>query len=134
MVCAACCFRKYAILHSHYLALELFVNTFCGQREEQQQVADSTSLYLCVCSSPHFACRRHPKSVVLKFYTEKKTAAGAELHSPVATYYLINSRGIESWCGRDFPHLSRMALRPTQPPVHLVPSFVQGIKDAAARS
>jgi hypothetical protein len=27
---------------------------------------------------------------------------------------------IVSWWGRDFPHLSRLALRPIQPPIHWV--------------
>jgi len=35
----------------------------------------------------------------------------------IATAYGLDGPGIESWWGRDFPHLSRPALRPTQPPV-----------------
>ena len=35
----------------------------------------------------------------------------------IATAYGLDGPGIESRWGRDFPHLSRPALRPTQPPV-----------------
>jgi hypothetical protein len=35
----------------------------------------------------------------------------------IATVYGLDGFGIESRWWRDFPHLSRPALRPTQPPV-----------------
>ena len=35
----------------------------------------------------------------------------------IATGYGLDGPGIESWWERDFPHLSRPALGPTQPPV-----------------
>jgi len=34
--------------------------------------------------------------------------------------------GIESWWERDFPHLSRTALKSTQPPVKWVPGLSWG--------
>ena len=44
----------------------------------------------------------------------------------IATRYGLDSLGIESRWGRDFPHASRPALRSTQPPVQWVPGHSWG--------
>jgi len=44
----------------------------------------------------------------------------------IATAYGLDGPGIESWWGRDFPHQSRSALRPTQPPVQWVQVLSRG--------
>jgi hypothetical protein len=44
----------------------------------------------------------------------------------IATRYGLDGPGIESRWWRDFPHLSRPALGPTQPPVHWVPGLSWG--------
>ena len=44
----------------------------------------------------------------------------------IATRYGVDGPGIESWWGRDFPHPSRPALGPTQPPVQWLPGFSRG--------
>ena len=40
--------------------------------------------------------------------------------------YGLNGPGIESRWGRDFPHMSRQALRSTQPPAQWVPGLSWG--------
>jgi len=44
----------------------------------------------------------------------------------IATGYGLEGPGIELGWGRDFPHLSRPALGPIQPPVQWVPSLSRG--------
>jgi hypothetical protein len=44
----------------------------------------------------------------------------------VATGYGLDGPGIESRWGRDFPHLFRPVLRPTQTPVQWVPGLSRG--------
>jgi hypothetical protein len=44
----------------------------------------------------------------------------------IATDYGLEGPEIESRCGRDFPYLSRPALRPTRPPVQLVRGLSRG--------
>jgi hypothetical protein len=64
-----------------------------------------SSMYICPCTG----INEGPGSVV-----------------GIATAYGLDGPGIESRWGRDFPHLSNPALRPTQPPVQGVPSLSRG--------
>jgi hypothetical protein len=46
----------------------------------------------------------------------------------IATRYWPDGPGIESRCRRDFAHLSRRSLRPTQPPIQWVSGSFPGAK------
>jgi hypothetical protein len=61
---------------------------------------------------------KHYKS---QFPQGTKKAQGLGSVDGIATAYRLDGPGIESRWGRDFPHLSGLALRPTQPPVEWVP-------------
>ena len=50
----------------------------------------------------------------------------------IAIAYGLDGPGIESRWRRDFSHLSRPALRPTQPPVQWVPGLSRGKGAAGA--
>ena len=62
---------------------------------------------LCVYSEvgTRFLCRRVTKIV------SRDSSVG------IATRYGLGGLGIESRLGRDFPHLSRPTVRPTEPPI-----------------
>jgi len=48
----------------------------------------------------------------------------------MATRYRLDDPGIESWRGRNFPHLSRPGLVPTQPPAKWLLDLFTGRKAA----
>jgi hypothetical protein len=60
------------------------------------------------------------------FSEEKLETGGPGSVVSIATAYGLDGPGIESQWGRDFPHLSRLALKPTQPPVQWVPGLPWG--------
>ena len=55
-----------------------------------------------------------------------KTSMGQDSSVGTATHYRMDGPVIESRWGRDFPHPSRPALGPTQPPIQWVPGLSWG--------
>jgi hypothetical protein len=62
----------------------------------------------------------------INFHDSTNSLGGPGSVVGIATAYGLDGPGIESRWGRDFPHLSRPALRPNQPPVQWVPDLSRG--------
>jgi hypothetical protein len=60
------------------------------------------------------------------FRLNSLTSVGRDSLVGTATCYGLEGPGIESWCGRDFPHPFTPALWHTQPPIQWVPGLCRG--------
>ena len=54
------------------------------------------------------------------------SSEGRDISVSIAIRYELDSPGIESRLGRDFPYPSRPVLVPTQPPIQWVPGLSRG--------
>jgi len=69
---------------------------------------------------------KHQNKFNSVFYCTHPVLSGPGSVVGIATGYGLDDPGIESRWGRDFPHLSRPALGPKQPPVQGVPCLSRG--------
>jgi hypothetical protein len=67
-----------------------------------------------------------PERLLYNKYMVSFSGRGRDSSVLVATGYGLDGPGIESRWGRDFPHTSRSAPGPTQPPVQWVPGLSRG--------
>jgi len=99
--------------HNH---LRRCQNFFCDdQASSSLQVISLSFPFLTSLIRPHF----------IKMYI---TWRGSGCSVGIATGYGLDGPGIESLWERDFPHLSRPTLGPTQPPVQWVLHLSRGVK------
>jgi hypothetical protein len=70
--------------------------------------------YIISSGSPYKTFKTHHFYKFLHYTLVRYHGPGSVVG--IATGYGLDGPGIESWWGRNFPHLSRPALGPTQPP------------------
>jgi hypothetical protein len=80
------------------------------------------------CRRRQFLCKMRPIQLAFRLLISCTIflCYGPGSSVNIATGYRLDGLGIEFRWGRDFPHLSRPALGPTQPPIQWVPGLSRG--------
>ena len=106
-----------------YVRFKVLNNQLCVYFASYSQKRISTATLMWSVFSKHLSHRlyRHEDfPCTLCFRVGRDSSVG------IVTRYGLDSPGIESRWRRDFPHLSRPALGPTQPPIQWVPGLSRG--------
>ena len=85
-----------------------------GSVPKQVEPTDHTRVYIYIYTHTYTYTHTH---IYIHIYIYMYIYGGRESSVGIATRYGLDSPGIESRWGRDFPHPSRLALGPTQPPL-----------------
>jgi hypothetical protein len=67
--------------------------------------------------------RRTQRDIIINVHSSSCTVSSSVA---IATGYGLDGPGIESRWGRDFPHSSRPALGPSQPPIQWIAGLSRG--------
>ena len=92
----------------------------------------SVCVCVCVCTRASFLVNSEIKDFHCYWY--KSHVVGRDSSVGIATRYGLDGPGIESRWGWNFPHPSRPALGPIQPPSQCVPPLSPGAKAAGVWS